>query len=78
MEYTAENRACQMGIYLDENDLAGMGYVCAECGNTKNLLKSCPRGCTKICEDCLRKKGLTFTFCKKCGDMTLQRWKGAD
>jgi len=67
-----------MGRYLDESDLIEMGYVCTICGKPKNLLKSCPKGCTKVCQDCLQEMGRSFVFCKKCGDMTLQRWKGTD
>jgi len=67
-----------MGKYLDKSDLRRMGYICTECGKVTHILKSCPRGCTKICEECLRKKGYSFVFCKKCGDMTLQTWKGTD
>ena len=66
-----------MGKYLDESDLVAMDYVCTECGKAKHILKSCPKGCTKICQDCLKEKGRSFVFCKKCGDMTLQRWRGA-
>ena len=65
-----------MGKYLDESELVSMGYVCTECGKATNILKSCPKGCTKICQDCLKEKGRSFVFCKKCGDMTLQRWQG--
>ena len=67
-----------MGRYLNGSDLRRMGYVCRECGKVANILKSCPRGCTKVCPDCLREKGYSFVVCKKCGDMTLQSWKGAN
>ena len=45
-----------MGRYLNGSDLRRMGYVCRECGKVANILKSCPRGCTKVCPDCLREK----------------------
>lgn len=67
-----------MAKLWDESDLIKMGYVCTRCGKPKNLLKSCRRGCTKICEDCLREMGRSFVFCKECRDMTLQRWQGTN
>lgn len=67
-----------MGTYLDESDLRRMGYVCTECGEVKTVLKSCRKGCTRICQDCLEKQDRHFIFCEKCRDMTLQNWKGTD
>lgn len=58
-------------MILDDDELKKMGYVCTECGNVSNRLKTCHNGCTKVCPSCLKDKGLNFVFCKKCGDMTL-------
>ena len=63
-----------MGRNLDEGNLERMGYVCTECGTVSNILKSCLKGCTKICPECLKEKGYSFVYCKKCGGMTLQTW----
>ena len=59
---------------FSEDKLREMGYVCDWCGEVKPLLRSCPKGCTKICAECLDNrikkdgtKGWKFTFCKICG-----------
>jgi len=50
---------------FSEDELREMGYVCDWCGKVGKI-RSCEKGCTKICVDCLDKKGWKFTVCKKC------------
>jgi hypothetical protein len=38
-----------------EADLRQMGYVCDWCGKVGQI-RSCKKGCTKICVDCLDNK----------------------
>ncbi len=59
-------------MIINEEQAREMGYVCTECGKVAIAFKQCPKGCTKICEECLKATGHKFVFCKKCGDMTLK------
>jgi hypothetical protein len=58
---------------ISEHEARELGSVCTECGKVKTSLKTCPKGCTKICPACLKAKGRKhFVFCKVCGGMTLK------
>lgn len=57
---------------VNDTKLRRMGYVCDECGGIKPPIRSCSKGCTKICVDCLDKKRWKWTVCKKCGE-TIKR-----
>ncbi len=56
---------------IEENELKKTGYVCDWCGKSGQI-RSCSKGCTKICVSCLDKKGWKWTVCKKCGE-TIKR-----
>jgi hypothetical protein len=64
---------------LDENALRKMGFVCDWCGKVGQI-RSCSKGCTKICINCLDNKvkrdgskGWKFTVCKECGETIRRR-----
>lgn len=63
---------------FSEEALRGMGYVCDWCGEVGSI-RSCTKGCTKICVNCLDNKikkdgtkGWKWTVCKICGE-TIKR-----
>lgn len=41
---------------FSENTIRKMGYICDCCGEAKYLIRSCTKGCTKICINCLDNK----------------------
>ncbi len=63
---------------FDEDKWKHMGMVCDWCGKVGKL-RSCAKGCTKICVDCFDSKkkkdgttGWKWAVCKVCGE-TIQR-----
>ena len=64
---------------FSEEDLKKIGYVCDWCGAANYPIRSCTKGCTKICVNCLDNKmkkdgtrGWKWTVCKLCGE-TIKR-----
>lgn len=58
---------------ISEDTLKRMGFVCDWCGEAKYLIRSCTKGCTKICVNCLDNKvkkdgtkGWEWTVCGIC------------